>query len=138
MDIRPIHHQEATTSETVFPDSFHQTSSAEVSSEQKATRSSARVRAAKQKAANSTTQSNSTTHEPVTPAPNTLASSSSTTIESISTQNTKSSPLKFTRSRESASGKGKAKEVTQETSIRVSKKSVIQLTTALLFTSFSY
>ncbi|KDR80639.1 hypothetical protein GALMADRAFT_240990 [Galerina marginata CBS 339.88] len=115
MDLRPIHHSEATSSSSAstthpsLPDTYSATTS-----ETKPIRSSARVKAAKHKAQVKDPESPNQTQEPGT--------SSTHPSESISTRNTRASSVKGVRSREGNSGKGKAKEVPQEPASRSNKR----------------
>ncbi|KAH9479473.1 E3 ubiquitin-protein ligase UPL3 [Psilocybe cubensis] len=119
MDLRPIQHQEATSSSsasTTHP-SHNQDSFSNTNSESKPVRSSARVKAAKNKA-----QISAQTKEFTSISEQGPRASSSIPSETISTRNTRASPAKPNRSRESNSSKGKGKEVSQESSSRSTKR----------------
>ncbi|PPQ78382.1 hypothetical protein CVT25_011605 [Psilocybe cyanescens] len=119
MDLRPIQHQEATSSSSAFTThpSHNQDSFFDTTSESKPIRSSARVKAAKHKAQISAQVKELTSNPEQDPG-----ASSSLPSESISTRNSRSSPVKSSRPRESNSTKGKGKEVSQEPSLRGAKR----------------
>jgi len=103
MDLRPIHLQDATSSSSVHATQANPDAIQDTTTETKSIRSSARVKAAKQKAQLGRDRDSPNPEEPGT--------SSAPQLESISTRSTRVSPIKTTRSRE---GKGKAKEVQQD------------------------
>lgn len=118
MEIRGVHQPEATSSSGASitqSNAVSQNIVPESTSETRITRSSARVRAAKQKAAQLSAQSSQS-------APSNQeqekASSSATIIDSNNTHGARIGPVpvKFNRSRNGSTAKGKGKEVLQESS----------------------
>lgn len=106
MDLRAIHSQEATSSSSASTTQANQDGIQDTTPELKSIRSSARVKAAKQKAQQSTEGRDRDSANPDQETPSPVAPA-----ESISTRSVRTSPVKTTRSRE---GKGKAKEVPQD------------------------
>ncbi|KAJ3503569.1 hypothetical protein NLJ89_g8371 [Agrocybe chaxingu] len=94
---------------TAHPNPVHQDSLPDIPQESKPIRTSARVKAAKQK-----TQSSSQGKGRDSANPEQQQGVSTPTVESISTRTARVSPVKASRTGERSTGKGKAKEVQQE------------------------
>jgi len=113
MDLQPIHQPEATTTASTSERTLEQHTSS-ISAETRALRSSARVKAAKQKEKGkeheSPGQPSSSTAQPDIVASRTPRSSTTLT--------------KSKRTRDNIAGKGKAKEVSDESPPRASKRYV--------------
>jgi E3 ubiquitin-protein ligase TRIP12 len=118
MDLRPIQHPEATSSSSTSNAHPGHDSHSVTASETKPIRSSARVKAAKQKAQTSDQSKDRDSSNPDQPGTTALT----TPLESISTRNARVSPTKVNRFRESNTGKGKARELPQESFTRHSKR----------------
>lgn len=125
MDLQPTHQQEATSSSSSSiaqqQQSLDQTSSSTTTVDSKVLRTSARVKAAKQK---SKTRGKGKEQQSTHPDQETPSSAVPTDNVTHRITRVTTNPTKSKRSRETTSGKGKAKEVSEENLPRASKRSV--------------
>ncbi|KAF8637626.1 hypothetical protein AX17_002695 [Amanita inopinata Kibby_2008] len=123
MDLQPNHHQEATSSSSasVLSHSQLDSTAATSSTESRHLRSSARVKAAKQ---NNKLKGKGKERDLSTSEQSSEPSAAPSTAETSSTRITRSSSnsVRATRSKDSAFGKSKVKEVSEETASRPNKR----------------